>query len=272
MRSLLFPLRAPQWMKVTAALGLVSLFSFTALSWRWPWLPGRPGGMFFGILAGLLFINAGLYPWRRRLQARPLGTVQRWLHLHVYGSALGLGFVFLHIGFTLPSGVIGWLLLLLSIWTVGGGLAGVWLQRIGPLILARRVAVEPIYERIPEMTQRLAAEADLVAARAPEALGKAYAARIRPRLIEPKASLGSILGASPIEGEMLRTLSEVRALLAEGDRSKLGELEVIIRDKVALDTHFSVQRVLRSWLILHVPPAMLLLGFLAVHVIAVVLH
>ena len=36
-------------------------------------------------------------------------------------------FVLLHIGWRSPAGTMGWLLLLLSIWTAVTGLAGVWL-------------------------------------------------------------------------------------------------------------------------------------------------
>ena len=40
-------------------------------------------------------------------------------------------------------------------------------------------------------------------------------------------------------------------------------------EKAELDVHLSLQRALRAWLVLHVPPAIVLLGLLAVHVFAV---
>ena len=58
----------------------------SALAWWAPWQPGRFWGLTFGTIAAALFVNAGLYPLRRRLLAWPLGTVQRWLQLHIYGS------------------------------------------------------------------------------------------------------------------------------------------------------------------------------------------
>ncbi len=40
-------------------------------------------------------------------------------------------------------------------------------------------------------------------------------------------------------------------------------------EKAELDVHLSLQRALRVWLVLHVPPAIALLGLLAVHIFAV---
>jgi hypothetical protein len=272
MRSLLFPPRAPRWFVTSSVVALLAVGTFAALAWRSPFLPGRIGGLTFGVLAAVLFLNAAIYPWRRRFRARPLGTVQRWLHLHVYGSALGLLFVFLHVGLKLPSGVMGWLLLLLSVWTVATGIFGVWLQRIGPSILLRRFGTDPLHDRIPGMVQDLATKADAVVAKAPDTVSRAYAATIRPRLSQPKASLGAIMGASKHEGEMRRAISEVERFLAEADRAPLRELETIVREKATLDSQFSVQYALRTWLVVHIPPAMVLIGLLVVHVIAVVLH
>jgi hypothetical protein len=45
-----------------------------------------------------------------------------------------------------------------------------------------------------------------------------------------------------------------------------------VRDRVAIDDHLAVQRLLRGWLWFHVPPAIVLLGLLALHILAVVLY
>ena len=91
--------------------------------------PGRIGGLVFGTLAGLLFVNAGLYPWRRRWRTRPWGTAERWLHLHVYGSVLAFPARADSRRLSLARGLMGWLLLLLSFWATATGLLGVWIQR-----------------------------------------------------------------------------------------------------------------------------------------------
>ena len=53
------------------------------------------------------------------------------------------------------------------------------------------------------------------------------------------------------------------------DRDRVGELRAIVTEKAELDVQLSLQRALRVWLMLHVPPAIVLLGLLAVHIFAV---
>ena len=60
--------------------------------------------------------------------------------------------------------------------------------------------------------------------------------------------------------------------MEEADRDRLRSLTAIVHEKLDLDAHLSLQRALRVWLYSHIPPAMLLLGLLIVHVLAVVIH
>ena len=55
----------------------------------------------------------------------------------------------------------------------------------------------------------------------------------------------------------------------DDEQQTLENLEVIFGEKTELDAHFSLQRALRWWVVVHVPPAMLLLGLMTVHIVAV---
>ena len=59
-----------------------------------------------------------------------------------------------------------------------------------------------------------------------------------------------------------------RALPVPTDVMKTDELEALVRTKLDLDTHYTLQQVLRGWLWLHVPTSALLLVLVAVHVVA----
>jgi hypothetical protein len=72
-------------------------------------------------------------------------------------------------------------------------------------------------------------------------------------------------GGSP-ELERLRRVTQY---LEPADRDRVAELETIARDKLDLDVHLSLQRALRLWLVTHVPPAIVLMGLLVVHLFAV---
>jgi len=260
------------WTRYSVAIAVVSVLVFVAMAWAWPWRPGRLGGLLFGILAAALFVNAALYPWRRRWHTRPLGTARRWLQLHVYGSTLAMLFVLLHMGWQLPAGVMGWLLFGLSLWTTVTGLAGVWLQRVVPRVISRRLTVEAIYERIPELVRALVAEADTLMSGAPEALSRAYAGEIRPALATSRTSVKWLSGTAPEALAATGSVERLRPFADGPERARLNDLASIIQDKVDLDAQLSLQGLLRGWLVLHVPPAVALIGVLAVHVIAVVWH
>lgn len=260
------------WPRYALICAVTSVIFFGAVAWLWPWRPGRLGGLVFGAAAALLFVNAGLYPWRRRWQARPLGTAQRWLLLHIYGSTLAMLLVLIHMGFQWPAGLMGWLLLLLSLWTTATGLLGVWIQRTVPRRLARQVTVEAIYERIPALIAGLVAEADALMEGAPEALAQLYAGDIRPALNTPHAGFMWPTASIPPGDAAIAPLIRLKSFLSAADQTRADDLATIIQDKADLDVHLGLQRALRGWLVLHVSPAILLLGLIALHVLAVVWH
>ena len=254
----------------TAAIAAVGFVVFVAASWWWPWRPGRTGGLIFGTLAALLFVVAVVYGARRPLRARPFGTARRWLDVHIYGSVLAMVFVLLHIGFSLPSGVMGWLLLLVALWTTASGLVGVWLQRHIPALLAREVSHEALYDRIPELMVRLTQEADALMAGASETFARAYQSEIRPALSQPAPAWAWLTDLPARRSAALAPLSAARSSLAPAEEERANDLESIVRDKTDLDAQLSLQGLLRSWLLIHVPPALILIGLLIVHVAAVV--
>jgi hypothetical protein len=233
------------------------------------WRPGRLGGLVAGSLAAALYLVAACYPARRRLRAWPLSSAQRWLQLHIYGSVLAVVLVLIHIGFEWPAGAFGWTLFGLTVWTSLSGLAGVYLQKALPLILARDLRVEAIAERVPAIVQQLAVEADAVMSRASAVAVGAYRSEVRPLLecARPRWSyLLDVRGGGSPELERLRRVTQY---LEPADRDRVAELETIARDKLDLDVHLSLQRALRLWLVTHVPPAIVLMGLLVVHLFAV---
>jgi hypothetical protein len=251
---------------------VVTLVVFIVWAWWTPWRPGRAGGLAFGIAAALLFLNAALYPARRRLRTWPWGTSQHWLQLHVYGSVLAAWFVLLHTGFRLPAGQFGWWLWSLSLWTSASGVAGVVIQKWIPAALARSVRTEAIYERIPELVARLRAKAEALVEGAPDALAQLYGGEIKPMLATSSPRWSYVVAARVDGATPLTALRSLREFVGDDQRERLDGLETIVREKLELDVQASAQRVLRGWLVIHVPPAMLLMALLAVHIIAVLLY
>jgi hypothetical protein len=253
-----------------AACGIVFAL-FLLVSWRWAWTPKRGLGLAFGIVAALVFVFEMLYP-ARRSRARPLGNALRFLQAHVYLGAFAFVCVLLHSGLRWPGGTLGWLLLLLSAWTSASGLFGVWLQKWIPAATASGLQVEAIYERIPELVEGLLGEADGVVADASDALDRFYRQEVRDGLAVLKPSWAYLFDVRAGREAALEPFRRMRTYVPEEDKQKLEDLGSIFTDKLELDAQLALQGVLRRWLWIHVPPAGVLLGLVAVHVLAWVFY
>lgn len=257
------------WFLGAVSVGAVSVVLFAGLAWWAPWAPGRFWGLTFGTLAALVFLIDGLYPLRRRLMGWPFGTAQRWLQFHIYGGALACLFTLIHVGFALPGGQFGWWLFALTLWSTGSGLVGVCLQKWIPSMLSNQLSVEALYDRIPDMADRLQAEADAAVLGASDMLERFYTGEIRPSLAGIAPSWSFLADLSRGRERRLAPFRNVAQFVPEGDQERLRDLEAIVTEKLELDAHYSLQRALRLWLPLHLFPAMALLGLLAVHILAV---
>lgn len=265
MVSFLAPKR-PHWFRGTVATAILFAIVYAGWSWWTPWRAGRLGGLTFGTIGAFLFLNDGLYPLRRRLLAWPLGTAQRWLQLHIYGGVIAMLCVFIHVGFSLPRGTMGWWLLGLSLWTTITGVFGSLLQKWIPTVVARSLRVEALAVRMPELTAQLLGEADAVMRGASDRLWASYQSDIRPSLERPEPAWAYVAN---VHAGRDRYAAPLAALDRVADPDRLRNLRAILTQKAELDIHLSLQRALRAWLLLHVPPAMALLGLLAVHIFAV---
>lgn len=271
LRQVLSP-KQPRNFGLTAAAGAVCLLAYFIARAFGPWSPKRGLGLVFGILAALLFVLEMLYP-ARRPKARPLGTAKAWLQAHVYLGALAFLGVLIHADFGFPHGGMGWSLLLLSGWTTVTGLAGVWLQKWIPSALSDGLRVEALYERIPALVAQLMEEADALVANATnDVLARSYRTEVREQMAVVTPSWGYLLDVRRGRDRALEPFRRMARFVAEEQRETVEALEQIYVEKLELDAQYSLQGILRRWLIFHAPPAGLLMGLLAVHILTWILY
>ena len=225
-------------------------------AWWAPWTPGRVGGLTFGTAARRSCSSStSLYPFRRRWNAWPFGNVQRWLQFHVYGGALAGLYVLIHVGFHLPHGLFGWWLFLLSFWVILSGLGGVYLQKQIPAVLANNLAVEAIYERIPELTARLQAEADKLLAGAPELLQRFYSTNTRASLAAVTPAWGYSSTSARNASAGWRRSRKWRRICRKGIARSSAICRRLSARNSSSTCRYSLQRLLRVWVPLHAAPA-----------------
>jgi hypothetical protein len=257
--------KEPRNLVITMALCLVLVVVYLIGDYLQPQSPKRGFGLVFGFLAAFLFIFEMMYPVRRP-RARPLKTAKRWLQLHLYLGVIALLSVLMHTGFHWPHGGMGWWLLLLSAWTSLTGLLGVWLQKWIPSSLSDGLRVEALYERIPGLIEKLCTEADTLVADASDVLDRFYRTEVRTSLGKLTPSYAYLVDVRSGRERALEPFRRLGQFVDEEEKEKVDDLMSIYTEKLELDAQYSLQGILRRWLVLHVPAAGLLMGLMVIHV------
>jgi hypothetical protein len=258
--------KKPVWLYASIGVGIVSVLVFLLVSRREPWHAGRDAGLVFGIAASLLFLIDLLYPLRRRLFGFLFKNAQGWIQFHIYGGSVAFFFVIVHSGFKWPAGTLGWMLLGLSFWATLSGLLGVWLQKWVPALMASGLSVEALFERIPELVAKLKAEAEALVQDSSEMLERFYSDDVRPAMAGIDPSWGYLLDVRSGRDARLAAFTRLSPFLNEEERPRLDELKTILTEKLELDAQYSLQRLLRVWVVIHVPPSILLFGVMLFHI------
>ena len=240
-------------------------------------MPGVAGGdrawtAAYGIAATALLVVALAYAARRRMPRRGPAPSFHWLQAHVYGGALFLLLLAVHSGLAAPAGPLAWGLWASSLWVVGTGLAGVLLQKWIPPALTSGLATEVHYDRIPELVAAVRAQAEDLAAAGGESVRRFHAASLAPALAGPRTSLVYFFDITGGIRMHLRRFDRQQRLLEGDDRRRLEALRTLVRTKLEMDAHYTLQKALRWWLYLHVPPVFVLAALVAAHVFAVLYY
>jgi hypothetical protein len=263
--------KEPRNLKVTAAVAVVMVVVYAVATVLGPWSPKKGLGLAFGFLATLLFVFEMAYPWRRS-RARPLGTAKAWIQAHVYLGVIAFVAVLVHSDLSWPRGSMGWVLLVLSFWTTASGLAGVFLQKWIPATLAESLRVEALYERIPELVASRLTEADALMAGSSDLLARFYRSEARRLMEKVSPSYAFLLDVRGGRDRAIEPFRRMAQFVDPEEKKKLDDLVTLYIEKVELDAHYSLQGILRRWLVWHVPPAVLLMAAVVVHIVGWIVY
>jgi hypothetical protein len=229
--------------------------------------PGSRLGLAFGIAAAAALLAVMLYSVRRGLPAvRSLGRTRQYLQIHVWVGLLFLLLFLLHTGFRVPGGVLNFTLWAVSLWVVATGAVGLFLQRGVPRILDPTATFEVHLRRIPELVGELRGRAEETASRAGPRVQAFYEQRWAPEMEAPRMVATELFRNPGAQGRAAGEIEILKRTLPEESVATLEELEGLHAAKREMDVHFTLQRVLRGWLVLHLPVAIVLLGLVALHV------
>ena len=235
---------------------------------------GSRVGLALGVVAALIIgFEMLLWPRKRflRTRTRRLGRTQTWLKAHIWlGLACG-PLAVLHAGFRLGGSLAATLMLVLGV-VLASGVWGLILQHLIPRLLKDRVPDE-----VP------AAEAERIVAH--------HTAGFARRLEVARGGLGAepVAGAELVReafekvvrpylagltrpGELRvadragRYFADLHAALPEAGRPLARELEEVCRLRRQFDAQLRLQWWLHSWVWVHLPLSVALVGLLVVHI------
>jgi hypothetical protein len=133
-------------------------------------------------------------------------------------------------------------------------------------MMAEGLRVEVLLERIPELAARLLAEADARVEGSGEVLTRFYRRELRPHLAEPDPSLAYLLDVRAGRERAIEPLRRLHGFVPAEDRPRVLDLEGLYAEKLELDAHLALQRLLRRWVALHSLPAGVLMALVVFHV------
>ncbi len=206
------------------------------------------------LLSAVLFL--ALYNVRKKLPFLPLGSSAAWLQWHLYVGMGSIGVFALHAGIRWPTGVLNTALASIYLATAASGLVGLYLTRTIPHQLSR-VGEEAIYERIPALhyqVRQQASEAvlDSVAASGATTLADFYIARLYGFFHRSRGPWYFIRPTTALRRSLMHELRAVRRYLSEHEQAACERLFALLRRKDDLDFHAARQKLLKTWLFVHI--------------------
>jgi hypothetical protein len=206
------------------------------------------------LLSAVLFL--AIYNVRKKLPFVPLGNSATWLQWHLYVGIGSMGLFALHAGIRWPNGVLNSTLAAMYVTTAASGLLGLYLTRTIPRQLAR-VGEEVIYERIPTLCLQVrtqAGEAVLasVSASGATTLADFYIARLFDFFHRPRGPRYFIRPTTARRRSLMHELTALRRYLSDHEQAACERLFALLRRKDDLDFHEARQRLLKTWMFVHI--------------------
>ncbi len=253
-------------------IALLGWLLVSALAWHAERSLGK-ASVVTGYALFAVILSLGLFKVRKRLLVLPLGTVREWMLAHLVLGAISIPLYFQHTGSLWPGGRYEQALALAFYFVTLSGIAGYVLQRLLPRRLTD-LEDEFIYERIPSELASLREEVEELVLKAvkelgSDTLGRYYTESLEWFFLRPRFLLGHIVGSGRSSGWIRGRITALRRYLSDREREYLEQVEKIALRKSRVDAHYALQSVLKLWLFIHVPAAVLVVLLACWHLLVV---
>lgn len=235
--------------------------------------PGNRWGILYGTIATVLMVGVALLGVRKRAMKmaakRNMGKVHGWLQFHLYGGVTALLFVFMHTGFSFPSGFLNRCLWVSAVWVTVSGLLGIFIQKIIPKMLSSGLSMEVSYERIPDLVNQIRERAEKIIPCCMDPVKDLYKRNMAAALLLPRFRMIYFVDITGGLQTRLRPFDYLRRILPVDEQERLDQLQALHKVKSQIDAHYTLQKVLRGWLYTHLPASLVLFLLIVLHLYVV---
>lgn len=226
------------------------------------------GWALFCVLASLALFSA-----RKRLPFLPLASASRWFLIHTVTGVLAVFLFWLHSGISWPNVFHEQLLTLLFYATSLSGVAGLVIEKTYPHFLTRS-GVEYIYERIPGNIARIRGEAESLLLECTretgsDTLAQHYLDTLHWFFQRPRFFISHVFRSQHAQFWVHQQFSLLERYLNEKEQAYLNKIFTLADTKRKIDFHFSIQTVLKGWLLIHVPLSAAVMTLVFWHLIVI---
>ena len=234
--------------------------------------PASAIGIAFGVAAAVSLVVVMLYSARRSMPAvRSFGPSRIYLRIHLWGGGAFCVLLLLHTDARVPTAGLSIALWVSSLWVIATGAVGLVLQRTLPMLM-QTLSVEVNLERVPELIAELRGRAERLMLTADTRLQSFYATQVAPDMVAPQMMTAALFQRERTVRTQRGEMDILRRTLPPAGVATLDALHELRVTKHHMDMHYSLQRILRGWLYLHLPVAIVLLGLVALHVFFIVYY
>ena len=214
---------------------------------------------------------------RKKLSMLPLIKSSVWMQVHIYLGLLCLGVFGFHTHWRLPTGVLDSLIWSGFILTSLSGLSGLYLSRYFPKRLRtgnNRAPERLLFERIRFLRAELEKEfhetsLKLISNVASDSYLNFYQTDLIPYFSRTKNFWFHVFNIRYPMRRTYQKLELIKLYLNEDSYQDLEQIRRLIEKKDNLDFQYALQKVLKSWLLVHIPLAFIMLLLPLVHVVIV---
>ncbi len=228
----------------------------------------------FILLGAILYLAA--FNVRKLLPFLPqLGSSSAWMQAHIY-VGLGTAVLFMiHVGWTLPTGLLECILAGLY-WSVfASGLVGLFWSRSIPRKLTA-IREQVIFEQIPAIRRNLADRVRSLLFESSQqslVLCRYYVNRLAWFFERPRPLFYLVYPNGRTRQSLVSEIENLNRYLSQAQRQTSRQLVDMVRQKDDLDYHFAMQGRLKAWLFIHIGLTYSLLTFATIHgVLALSFH